>query len=241
MNMQTATDVEQALLTVASDHDASNLAWFFKTGPGEYGEGDVFIGVRVPAIRSICKTFASLPLIEISKLVTSPIHEIRMAGLLILANRAKKATKDELREYYEFYLDHLQRGFINNWDLVDVTCKDVVGHFLIDKDRTPLYNLATSTSLWERRVSIVSTFAFLAQGDATDTLALAEILINDTHDLIHKASGWLLREAGKSCGEPLLTDWLDTHATQMPRTMLRYAIERLPEPLRLHYLHLKRS
>jgi len=239
--MQSATDVEQALMAVASDHDAANLGWFFKTGPGEYGEGDIFIGVRIPAIRSICKTYASLPLNEISKLVASPIHELRMTGLIILANRAKKATSNELREYYEFYLDHLHRGFINNWDLVDATCKDVIGRYLIDKDRTPLYNLAKSPILWERRVAIVSTFAFLALGQPTDTLAIAELLMNDAHDLIHKSSGWLVREAGKKCGEPVLTDWLDKHATQMPRTMLRYAIERLPEPTRRYYLHLKHS
>jgi len=237
--MHSATDVEEALMAVTSDHDAANLAWFFKTGPGEYGEGDVFIGVRVPAIRSICKTFATLPLTEISKLVTSPVHEMRMTGLIILASRAKKATGDELGQYYDFYLDHLHRGFINNWDLVDVTCKDVVGRYLVDKDRTPLYTLAKSPILWERRVAVVSTFAFIAIGQPADTLAIAEILLRDTHDLIHKASGWLVREVGKKCGESILTDWLDQHATEMPRTMLRYAIERLPEPTRIHYLHLR--
>lgn len=237
--MYVAHDVEQALLDVSSDQDAANLAWFFKTGPGEYGEGDIFIGVRVPAIRSICKTFASLSLTEISKLVTSPIHEMRMAGLIILANRAKKAKSDELFGYYDFYLGHLHRGFINNWDLIDVTCKDVVGRYLVDKDRKPLYDLAKSPMLWERRVAIVSTFAFLKLHQPTDTLALAEILLGDTHDLIHKATGWLLREAGKSCGETVLTDWLNDHVLLMPRTMLRYSIERLPEALRLHYLHMK--
>lgn len=237
--MTLASDVEKALMAEASDHDAANLAWFFKTGVGEYGEGDIFIGVRVPTIRKICKTFATLSLAEASKLVTSPVHEIRMAGLIIIANRAKKAEGNELREYYNFYLDHLHRGFINNWDLVDVTCRDVVGHYLIDKDRAPLYVLAESSLLWERRVAIVSTSAFINRGQAVDTLALAELLLQDNHDLIHKATGWMLREVGKRCNQTLLTDWLDEHVLQMPRTMLRYAIEQLPEPTRLRYLRMK--
>lgn len=237
--MMLASDVEKALMAEASDHDATNLAWFFKTGVGEYGEGDIFIGVRVRNIRKISKTFAALSLIEASKLVTSPIHEIRMTGLIIIANRAKKASGDELNEYYNFYLDHLHRGYINNWDLVDVTCRDIVGRYLIDKDRTPLYKLAKSKLLWERRVAIVSTSAFINRGQSTDTLALAELLLHDNHDLIHKATGWMLREVGKRCSQALLTDWLDEHVLQMPRTMLRYAIEQLPDPTRLQYLRMK--
>ncbi len=235
----TATDVTHVLKTLADKHDATSLARFFKSGPGEYGEGDVLIGVRMPAIRSVCKTFASLPLAEVSKLLESPIHEERMAGLIIMANRAKKAQGEELRDYYDFYLDHLKRGHINNWDLVDVTCKDVVGRYLIDKDRAPLYALAASASLWERRVAIVSTAAFIGRGESTDALALSKMLLADTHDLIHKATGWMLREVGKRCGENILTSWLDKHATRMPRTMLRYAIERLPESLRRHYRGLR--
>lgn len=237
----TAANVARALRRHASNQYAVALSRFFKTGPGQYGEGDVFIGVKVPAIRSVCKTFDNLPIIEVSKLVESPIHEERMAGLIIIANRAKKAQGEELSKYYCFYLDHLHRGHINNWDLVDVTCRDVVGRYLVDKDRGPLYVLATSRSLWERRVAIVSTSAFIGLGESADTLALSKMLLTDTHNLIHKATGWMLREVGKRCGVSILTAWLDQHATHMPRTMLRYAIEQLPEDVRRHYLGLRKS
>lgn len=234
-----AENVRSALTAKASDHDASSLAWFFKTGLGQYGEGDVFIGVRMPAIRVICASFASLALAEVSKLLESPIHEERMAGLIIVANRAKKACGEELRTYFAWYLDQLHRGRINNWDLVDVTCAHVVGRYLLNNDRTVLYKLIKSASLWERRVALVSTFAFIRRGESDDAFAIAELVLDDTHDFIHKAAGWVLREVGKQCGEELLTNWLDMHTTKMPRTMLRYAIERLPEPIRQHYLHLK--
>lgn len=233
-----AHDVQRTLKLQADSDYAAALSRFFKTDPGEYGEGDVFIGVRMPAIRSICKTFAKLPLSEVSKVVESPIHEERMAGLIILANRAKKTQGEKLGQYFDFYLDHLHRGHINNWDLVDATCKVVVGRYLVDKDRSILYALARSDSLWERRVAIVSSSAFIGLGESTDTLALSKQLLSDRHDLIHKATGWMLREVGKHCGENTLKTWLDQHATHMPRTMLRYAIERLPKDVRTHYLEL---
>lgn len=228
----TATDVKNSLQQYASDADAVNLQWFFKTGPGEYGEGDQFIGVRVPAIRAVCREFRFLPLTEVRKLVESPVHEHRMAGLIILTLQSKKGNQ---KAAYELYIDELAKGHINNWDLVDVTCRDIVGKYL-DGDRAKLYELAKSHNLWERRVAIVSTFAYIAKGDPTTSLELAELLLHDKHDLMHKAVGWTLREVGKRCDRQLLLDFLDIHAASMPRTALRYAIEHLPEETRQYYL-----
>lgn len=162
-----------------------------------------------------------------------------MAGLIIVVNQASKASDLALRDYYEWYLEHLHLGRINNWDLVDITSAHIVGRYLIDKNRAPLYRLAKSSYLWERRAALIATFAFIQRGESDDALTLVELLLSDTHDLIRKASGWVLREVGKVCGQTILTNWLDEHASRMPRVMLRYAIERLPEPLRQHYLHTK--
>ncbi len=236
--MQTAEAVRAKLTDVASDQDAVNLAWFFKTGPGEYGEGDLFIGVRMPAIRLIAHEFSTLPLSEISNLVESAIHEERMTGLVILTLQAEKAKSEQLKHFYEFYLEKLHDGYINNWDLIDLSCIKVVGHYLENNDRSILYELAHSTSLWERRVAIITTFRFIANSEVSDTIKIAEILLHDKHDLIHKASGWMLREAGKRVDVAVLTDFLDAHVHEMPRTMLRYAIEKLPETTRQYYLHL---
>lgn len=232
----TATEVIRELAKFASDSDAANLQWFFKTGPGEYGEGDQFIGVRVPAIRAVCKQFKTLPLPEVALLIESPIHEHRMAGLIILTLQYPRST--DKRAIYELYMDQLSKGNINNWDLVDVTCRGIVGEYLRN-DRTKLYELATSRSLWERRVAIISTFAYIASGDASTSLELATILLHDKEDLMQKAVGWTLREVGKRCDRQLLIEFLDAHASTMPRTALRYAIEHLPEEQRQHYLKLR--
>lgn len=237
---QTHTEVKAALANYASDADAVNLQWFFKTGPGEYGEGDQFIGVRVPMIRKVCKEFKHLPLTEAQKLIESPFHEHRMAGLIVLTLQYPRATSQVKNDIFDLYMRELMRRNINNWDLVDVTCRQIVGEHLRD-DRAQLYTLAESNNLWERRVSIISTFAYIARGDASTSLDLAELLLHDHEDLMHKAVGWTLREVGKRCDEQLLRDFLDRHARGMPRTALRYAIEHLPETQRQYYLSIKKT
>lgn len=232
----TAHDVIRELAKSASDSDAANLQWFFKTGPGEYGEGDQFIGVRVPAIRAVCKTFKVLPLKEVEKLIESPVHEHRMAGLIIVTLQYPRS--DDKRALYELYIAQLAKGNINNWDLVDVTCRAVVGEYLRN-NRSKLYELAASKNIWERRVAIISTFPYIASGDASTSLELAAILLHDTHDLMQKAVGWTLREVGKRCDRQLLLKFLHEHASTMPRTALRYAIEHLPEESRQYYLKLR--
>jgi 3-methyladenine DNA glycosylase AlkD len=231
-----AQSVMNKLKEYSSDLDATNLQWFFKTGPGQYGEGDQFIGVRVPAIRAVCKEFKHLSIPEVRKLIESPIHEHRMAGLIILTLQYPKS--DQKQAIYNLYIDELHKGNVNNWDLVDVTCRAVIGEHL-RHDRAKLYELAKSESLWERRVAIVATFPYIWSGDPVTTMNIAELLLHDTHDLIHKAVGWALREVGKRCDEALLIDFLDQHATEMPRTMLRYAIEKLDDSTRAYYLKLR--
>lgn len=235
---QTHADVKAALANYASDADAVNLQWFFKTGPGEYGEGDQFIGVRVPMIRKVCKEFRQLPLAEVQRLIESPFHEHRMAWLIILTLQYSRAESQVKNDIFDLYMRELTKRNINNWDLVDVTCRQIVGEHLRD-DRTQLYTLAKSHNLWERRVSIISTFAYIADGDATTSLALAEALLHDREDLMHKAVGWTLREVGKRCDRQLLLDFLDKHVATMPRTALRYAIEHLPEQQRRLYLSMR--
>ncbi len=229
----TAREVKKELFKQASDTDAVSLSWFFKTGPGEYGEGDQFIGVRMPSIHKVCKEFKDLPLKEIQELIESPIHEHRMAGLILLRMQYPK-SKDK-QAIYDLYIDELAKGNVNNWDFVDVTCRAVVGEHL-RHNRTKLFELAKSDNLWERRVAIVATFPYIASGDPTTSLELAEILLYDKHDLMHKAVGWTLREVGKRCDRQFLLDFLDKYAPEMPRTALRYAIEHLPEETRQYYL-----
>lgn len=232
----TARQVMDELQKYASDTDAATLQWFFKTGAGQYGEGDQFIGVKVPAIRRVCKVHAALSLQEVRKLIESSIHEHRMAGLIILTLQYPKST--DKQAIYDLYIEELAKGNINNWDLVDVTCRAIVGEHL-RSERKVLYDLARSPNVWERRTAIVSTFPYIASGDPTTSLTLAELLLHDTHDLIHKAVGWTLREVGKRCDQKLLTDFLDNHAATMPRTALRYAIEHLPNETRRHYMSLR--
>lgn len=235
-----AEDVKAMLQAYTSDADAVNLQWFFKTGPGEYGEGDQFLGVRVPMIRKVCKEFRQLSLGEVQKLIESPLHEHRMAGLIILTLQYPRASNQAKNDIFDLYMQELTKRNINNWDLVDVTCRQIVGEHL-QGDRGQLYELAKSNNLWERRVSIISTFAYIAKGDPSTSLELAELLLYDKHDLMHKAVGWTLREVGKRCDRQLLLDFLDQHAATMPRTTLRYAIEHLPEAQRKHYATLKQE
>ncbi len=215
---------------------ATNLARFFKTGLGEYGEGDKFIGLTMPQIRAIAKKYRHYSIDELSKSLSSPIHEHRMASLVILADTFKKRDDSGKRKSYELYLSGLADGYINNWDLVDVTAPHVVGEYVFEHSPDILYKLASSTDVWERRTAVLASSAFLKRGNATHTIKLCEMLLNDKHDLMHKAVGWFLREAGKRVDEKILTDFLDIHSKQMPRTMLRYSIEHLTPAQRAYYM-----
>ena len=207
---------------------------FFKTGKGEYGEGDRFLGLTVPQCRKIAKQYKTLPFSDISNLFQSAYHEERLVAVLILVEQFQKGNEKEKKIICEYYLANTK--CINNWDLVDVSAHKIVGAYLIDKDRTILYSLAKSNSLWEKRISIISTFWFINNKEYKDTFAISEILLHDTHDLIHKAVGWMLREVGKRIDQDIEEQFLRKHYKNMPRTMLRYAIERFPEELRQKYL-----
>jgi len=212
---------------------AEILQRFFKTGPTEYAEGDIFLGITVPMLRILSKQYQCLAFNETLQLLKSRIHEERLLSLLILILKYRKVDLSEKRKIYKAYLNHSK--YVNNWDLVDVTAKHIVGVFLEDKDRAPLYKLARSDSLWERRIAILSTLHFIENNDFEDTLKIAEILILDPHDLIHKAVGWMLREVGKRDRDSE-ERFLKKYYTAMPRTMLRYAVERFPESKRQAYL-----
>ncbi len=221
-----------------SKEDLVTLSRYFKTGKGEYGEGDKFIGVRSSAVFKFAQEYIEMPPDEIEKMLRSNIHEVRAGGLSVMSKQArrKKTPESRRRELFKLYLKNHDK--INNWDLVDVSCIYVVGGYLIDKDRDVLYKLARSKNLWERRTSIVSTAYFIKRGDLEDTFKLAEILLNDKHDLIHKATGWMLRYAGDRNSQRLIS-FLDKHAATMPRTALRYALEHFEKKKRDHYMSLK--
>ncbi|TVR13657.1 MAG: DNA alkylation repair protein [Balneolaceae bacterium] len=231
--MYTNNDVVKELKKIADSEIAEHSKRYFKAGPGEYGEGDQFLGIRVPDQRKIAKKYRELDLQSVQKLLTSEFHEVRLTTLFILVNKYKKASEKHREEIFGFYLDHL--GYVNNWDLVDSSAKYIAGHYLFDKDRQVLFDLATSENLWERRVAILSTFHFIDQGDFSTTLEISELLLNDEEDLIHKAVGWMLREVGNN-DKATLTVFLHKFYKTMPRTMLRYAIEKLPEKERKLYL-----
>ena len=221
----------------ASVGKATELQRFFKTGPGDYAEGDLFIGVVVPQTRKIAARYKDLPLSEISKLTSSDIHEVRLCGLIILNNQFKKSkNSEEKKKFFNFYLKELKAGNINNWDLVDVSAPTLGEYLLEIEDPMAVLNkLAKSKSLWERRASVVFTFAFLRAGDLEPTYEMAERHLEDRHDLMHKAVGWLLREMGKR--DPgLLRAFLQEHCTEMPRTALRYSIEKFSESERRKWL-----
>jgi len=225
--------IRKELRETGSKKHAKTLQWFFKTGPGEYAEGDIFLGLKMHQTRKIATKYADLSLNETTQLLKSKIHEERLAALLILKERFAKADEVIKKKIYEIYLQNTKH--INNWDLVDLSAEHIVGSFLMNKNKLPLYRLARSPLLWDRRISILSTFHYIKNQKFNDTLRIAKILISDKHDLIHKAVGWMLREVGKRnlAAEERFLKKLNR---QMPRTMLRYAIERFPEPKRLTYL-----
>lgn len=229
----TAQDLQTRLRSRGNPQDAVFLAGFFKTGPGQYGEGDVFIGVRVPVIRKVANEFKRLPLPEVECLLHSSIHEERLAALVILVTQAAKADAKARRQIYDLYLANTRH--INNWDLVDLSAPQIIGAYLADKSRKPLYRLARSPWLWDRRISILATFHFIRLGDFDDTLKIAEMLLADREDLMHKAVGWMLREVGKR-DVGVLENFLGRHCRIMPRTMLRYAIEKFTEGKRRRYM-----
>ena len=225
--------LKKELQELADKKQAEILQRFFKTGKGEYGEGDIFLGIKVPVQRNVAKKYSGLSLPKIQELLKSNIHEHRLTSLIILSNKYKEAKEEDKANIFNFYLKNTKN--INNWDLVDVTAPNIVGHFLFDKKKNILYDLASSENLWEKRIAIVSTLNFIRQQEFQETLALSEILLNDKHDLIHKAVGWMLREVGKK-DEAVLEEFLKQHYKDMPRTMLRYSIERFEEEKRKAYL-----
>jgi 3-methyladenine DNA glycosylase AlkD len=227
-------NVKADLQTLADPEKAKILSRFFKTGKGQYGEGDVFLGIVVPKQRTVAKKYSGLPLRDIGRLLTGEIHEHRLVALIILANAYKNADTEDRERIVDFYLKQARN--INNWDLVDLSAPNILGEYLLDKDRTVLYRLAGSKNLWERRMAIMSTFAFIRKNDFKDTLRISGLLLRDSHDLIHKAVGWMLREVGK---RDLKTeeDFLERHHRLMPRTMLRYAIERFGAEKRKIFLN----
>jgi len=229
----TASTVIEALRAQADPVKAAFFPRFFKTGKGEYGEGDTFLGVTVPKQRAIAKNHRLLPLNEIVKLLKSPIHECRLTGLFILTHQFQKGNQETQSEIVALYLKHVD--FINNWDLVDATAHKIIGPYLENRDRELLYTLAATDHLWSQRIAVIATFHFIRLGQFQDTLQLAEFLMNHPHDLIHKAVGWMLREVAKRDME-LVEAFLKAHYDQMPRVMLRYAIERFPKNLRKSYI-----
>ena len=242
--------IQQELEQFIDEEKREVLPRFFKTGKGQYGEGDRFLGITVPHIRTVAMRHLDLNPDEISRLLMSVWHELRMCALLIMVEQVKRSHKKlwlkehseeegEIlrRNYYQFYLCHT--GKINNWDLVDLSAPTIVGEYLVGHDREILYQLADSSLLWDQRIAVVSTIALIRRNDFADIYALSEKLMHHPHDLMHKAIGWMLREAGKK-DKPRLMDFLDIHSCDMPRTMLRYAIEKFPENERQYYLHLSK-
>lgn len=228
-----APEVRTKLNALASPEVAASSARFFKIGPGQYGEGDTFIGVRVPALRKLARECRALPLTEIEALLHSPVHEERLLALLVLVLGVNKCNDAHRKAVYDLYFGNTQH--VNNWDLVDSSAPAIVGGYLRDKPRTPLVRLAKSQSLWERRIAVVATQHFIRLDESDDTLAISRLLLGDKEDLIHKATGWMLREVGDR-DEAALDAFLEQHGAVMPRTMLRYAIEKFPPEKRRAYL-----
>jgi len=232
------SELEKRLKELANPEKAKLLQGYFKTGKGEYGEGDIFLGLVMGENRMLAREFRDMSLEDIADLLKQDVHEKRMIGVLILVdkfNRArKKGDSEVMKKVYDFYLKNARR--VNNWDLVDLSAPHVVGGYLLDKkDRTVLYELVKSDNLWERRISILGTFSFIRVEDFDDCLKISEMLLKDGHDLIHKAVGWMLREVGKK-DVGVLEKFLKKHYHEMPRTMLRYSIEKFDENVRKRYL-----
>ena len=229
----TAKEISKRLQKMGNKEDARFLQGFFKTGVGQYGEGDIFLGIRVPAIRKLAKEYNDLPLKEILPLLKSPYHEVRLFALILFVNAFAKGDDSTQKKIYDLYLANTRH--INNWDLVDLSAPNIVGAFLMERSRKPLYQLAKSKTLWEQRIAVLATFYFIKNNQFTDALKIAGILLRDKEDLIHKAVGWMLREVGKrdiDCAET----FLQKHCRTMPRTMLRYAIERFTPAKRRKYM-----
>lgn len=237
--METRTivqEISESLHQLADPDKAKILQRFFKTGPGEYGEGDLFLGIQIPAIRALVKrVYTRVSLTDCEQLLASSYHEERMVAVLCLVEKGKR-EKDEgrLEGIVSFYLQHTSS--INNWDLVDLSCYKLLGPWFFTRDKEPLYALARSGDLWKERIAMITTYYFIKRDEYADTLQIAELLLNHTHDLIHKAVGWMLREVGNRAPE-VERNFLRNRYTGMPRTMLRYAIEKFPDEERLQYLH----
>ncbi len=231
--MSKLTELKADMENLADPEKAKILSRFFKTGKGQYGEGDIFLGIMVPEQRRIAKKYSGFPLENIRQLLGSRIHEHRLVALLILVDKFKKANETARGKIADFYLKNVKR--MNNWDFVDLSAPNILGNYLLERDRSVLYRLARSKNLWERRISIMATFAFIKENDFEDTLRISGLLLHDKHDLIHKAVGWMLREVGKRNLEAE-EDFIKRHYRLMPRTMLRYAIERFDEKKRSLFL-----
>ncbi len=230
--------LQSELQKLSNPQRAKSLQRFFKTGKGEYGEGDQFVGLTLPQIREVTKKYAGLKLPEIRELLHSKIHEHRALALIILKNKYRKADTKNKAIIYKCYLQNSRH--INNWDLVDMSAPNIVGDFLINKSRQILDQLAKSNLLWDRRIAVLATFTFIKNNDFADSLRIAQILLNDKEDLMHKAVGWMLREIGKK-DQKVLEKFLKQQAPNMPRTMLRYALEKLPEEKRQFYLKARKA
>ena len=226
-------NITKRLRKMGNKEQAAISQRFFKTGPGEYGEGDIFLGIKVPVLRKLAKEYQDLSIMAVKTMLGSKYHEQRLLSLLIMVDQFSKGDQKKKKDVYLLYLKSTR--FINNWDLVDASAHHIIGPYLKDKSKAPLYELAQSKSLWERRIAIMATFHYIKVDDFSDTLKIARMLLADTEDLIHKAVGWMLREIGK---RRLQSEeiFLKKHYQQMPRTMLRYAIEKFPEPKRQKYL-----
>lgn len=229
----TQASVLAHLQALANPERAKVVAGYFKTGPGQYGEGDQFWGLSVPQVRAAAKRFRDLPLAEIVPLLAHPVHEVRLTGAQLLVDRYPKDPEGTVNAYLA------NRAGINNWDLVDGTAAYILGPYLQGRPKDLLTEFAASQNVWERRIAMLTTYHFIKNGDCAEALRIATLLLHDRHDLIQKAAGWMLRESGKRCGEATLTGFLDTHAQEMPRTMLRYAVERLRPEQRERYMGMK--
>lgn len=230
--MHTAKQIKESLIEIGIEEKAKILSWFFKTGKGQYGEGDLFLGITVPENRMIAKHYINTSLEELNILISDPYHEVRFCALLILVEQFKK-QKENREEIVNFYLNHTQ--YINNWDLVDLSCPLILGNYLLDKERSLLDQLISSKLLWEQRIAIVTTMTFIRKGELDDIFRLSEVALFHPHDLMQKATGWMLREAGKKDKERLC-DFLEKYHTTMPRTTLRYAIEKFDASERAYYM-----
>jgi len=228
------SDLKRKVKKISNPAQAKNLQRFFKTGKGLYGEGDIFAGIMVPQSRKLAQEFSNLPFSDLDQLIKSKIHEERLIALLILVHNFEKTEYKGRKKIFDFYLKNTK--YINNWDLVDLSAPRVVGNYLLNKPRAVLYKLVKSKNLWERRIAVLATFMFIKNNQFKDSLEISKILLSDSHDLIHKAVGWMLREVGKKSLNVELK-FLNKYSKKMPRTTLRYAIERFPENLRKKYLN----